>query len=550
MLKIYNNKLTANPRSIIALLLVPVITLSLFAFLLPRQSNSMIANAAACGDVYNPIPSWVRQRVNENKAIYIQVAQETGVPWEMLAAVHYREFNLRRDINPANHQGIYQMYSIYQTDTNYQRLANANAKVTDANFREQTRYAARFLQDKAQHTTRTPIVSPRKLTVNEQSMNLIKSTLFSYNGRASSYAAQAETYGFNRVNQPFEGSPYVMNKFDCNRSSMKLITTDGSNTPTVPDTRLGAFTLYARLKGDSYWMSLIKRPMPQCRETRVNCVWEFENEDTGKRFYTTDATERDHVYSMNFQPVGIAFHTRKANDPNSVPVYRLYNLREDYHFWTPNAAERNSLINTGQWRDEGVKFYMDPPHANTGDPVRRLYSTQKGGQHILTSDGNAIKRLLASGYRNEGVAFVTVSRNTQASIPAAGMRNVYRFHLPNAHFWTQNISERNKLISQGHQYEGVAWESPVQGAAPVYRIYSPEGRHFWTTNSKERDNLVRIGWRDEGVSWRTNNAGNDIYRVYNTRTGRHLWTQSRNEQSGLVQLPAWRDEGVSWRHGN
>jgi hypothetical protein len=76
----------------------------------------------------------------------------------------------------------------------------------------------------------------------------IKDTLYSYNGRASAYAQQAQQLGFNPQTQPYEGSPYVMNNFDPTHHNMGIITgQSGSNTIDGVDTRLGAFTVYARL---------------------------------------------------------------------------------------------------------------------------------------------------------------------------------------------------------------------------------------------------------------------------------------------------------------
>ena len=509
-------------------------------------NNVPTVKAESCLDVYDSLPSWVVSRVNENKATYIQVANETGVPWEVLAAIHYREFNLRRDVNPENGQGIYQMYSIYQSDTSYRALAQAKT-VTAENFLNQTRYAANFIQNKAQYTTGTPFVTPRKLTKNETSINLIKSTFFSYNGRAAVYAAQATKYGFSSTNQPYEGSPYVMNKFDCARSGMGISTSDGSGTLTGTDTRLGAFTLYARLKGDSYWLGLFKNPPADCNEKKVDCVWEFVNEDTGRYFYTSSKTERDAVYKMNYRPVGISFHIRKTADKKTVNVYRLYNNKLGWHFWTTSEAEKASLLKNSDWNDEGVGYKVDPSSSNTGDPVRRLYNPTLG-IHRLTSNSTTVKSLLSQGYLNEGVQFVSVSTNYQASIPNEGYENVYRFLLKDGrHFWTSSVSERNALLNAGEKFEGIAWESPLAGE-PIYRTYSSDGKHFWTKSLDEFKSLIKSGWRDEGTVWSSRNqtSGQVVYRLYNIKNGNHLFTSSSQEKSTVLSNSEWRYEGVSW----
>ena len=547
MLKIYKATTKKVIFRTLTVLLVPVIAVSsLITLLTINKPSDFSALAASCGGIYEPLPSIITSRIDRNKAIYQQVAQERGVPWEVLAAIHYRETNNSR-VNPNNNQGIYQLYSIYQSNPAYASLARSSSgqEVSAVNFLEQTRFAADFIQSKAR-SSGTTIVTPRNLTTNETNISLIKNTLFSYNGRAAAYVKQAERYNFDPAAQPYEGSPYVMNRFDCQRSGMPIITCDGCSNPSSTDTRLGAFTLYARLKGDSYWLSLVKQPLPSCTTSNVRCVWEFENEDTKKRFYTSSISERDTVYRLNYRPIGIAFHTRTTGTENTIPVYRLYHLKEGWHFWTTSANERTSLVNSGTWRDEGTSFNVDPSYSNTGDPVRRLYTQSNGGRHVFTSNANTISSLLRSGYVNEGVSFVSVSTNVQAPVPARGHQNVYRFQLRDSHFWTNSISERNQLIrSASAQYEGVGWQAKIGGANPAYRLYSPEGKHFWTTSANERDQLQRKGFRYEGVGWSTSTTGNPTYRTYNTRNGRHMWTMSSNERDSTLR-GGWSDEGTAW----
>jgi hypothetical protein len=95
----------------------------------------------------------------------------------------------------------------------------------------------------------------RKLVPNEPNEVIVKDTLFSYNGRSTAYANQGAQWGYNPTVQPYEGSPYVMNRFDCDRARTPMITQDFGPIDGV-DTRYGTFTLYARLRGDQYWQSL------------------------------------------------------------------------------------------------------------------------------------------------------------------------------------------------------------------------------------------------------------------------------------------------------
>jgi uncharacterized protein YjdB len=164
----------------------------------------------------------------------------------MLAAIHYRETNFSHT-NPSNGQGIFQF-------VNGEGGPYPAGAVSDKEFIRQLTFMAKKIQ--SDYVYRGSLnYTHRALKANEPDSFRVQDTLFSYNGRATVYAKQAATYGFSSTLSPYEGSPYVMNMFDCPRLSMGIITTDYGSL-NGKDGRLGAFTLYARLKGDSYWKSL------------------------------------------------------------------------------------------------------------------------------------------------------------------------------------------------------------------------------------------------------------------------------------------------------
>lgn len=207
-------------------------------------------HAAECSDVFTPLSSFVVNGVNNNKWAYERARDETGVPWEMLAAIHYRETSFSHT-NPGNGQGIFQF-------VNGEGGPYPAGPVSDDEFYRQLKFMANKLQDNYVWRGSIPR-ERRRLQPNESNIVLIKDTLFSYNGRASAYVNQAAHFGYNSSLQPYEGSPYVMNRFDCPRARMGIITRDyGSMDGT--DTRYGAFTVFARLRGESYWRSLSSSP--------------------------------------------------------------------------------------------------------------------------------------------------------------------------------------------------------------------------------------------------------------------------------------------------
>lgn len=141
------------------------------------------------------------EQVRANFGVYHEVQKESGVPWEVMAALHVREFSLKR-VNPPNGQGIYQLYST--------GIYFAPGPVSDEEFKQQTLLAANFLLGKAKDNSR--VGGP----VDFSNPDKIKDVLFAYNGLASQYFQQASRLGFSLG---AEGSPYVMNMADDRRNS-------------------------------------------------------------------------------------------------------------------------------------------------------------------------------------------------------------------------------------------------------------------------------------------------------------------------------------------
>jgi murein DD-endopeptidase MepM/ murein hydrolase activator NlpD len=141
------------------------------------------------------------EKVRDNFPVYHEVQIETGVPWEVMAALHTREYGLKLE-NPANGQGIYQLYSTGEYF--------APGPVSVEEFKHQTILAANFLKGKAQDNRR--VGGPMDFSNPDK----IKDALFAYNGLAAQYFQQAANLGFALG---AEGSPYVMNLADDRRNS-------------------------------------------------------------------------------------------------------------------------------------------------------------------------------------------------------------------------------------------------------------------------------------------------------------------------------------------
>lgn len=212
--------------------------------------DPLAAHAQDCSDVFSSLSQFVVDGVNADKGAYVQAMNETGVPWELLAAIHYRETAFSHT-NPGNGQGIFQF-------AGGEGGPYPPGPVSGDEFYRQLKFMASKLQSDYVWRGNLPR-ERRQLRPNETNVELVKDTIFSYNGRAAVYANQAAQLGFNRDIQPYEGSPYVMNRFDCPRARMGIITRDYGSLDGI-DTRYGAFTIFARLRGDDYWHNLWTAP--------------------------------------------------------------------------------------------------------------------------------------------------------------------------------------------------------------------------------------------------------------------------------------------------
>src|SRR5215213_2312725 len=205
-------------------------------------------SAGSCDNVTAPLSNFITSNVATNRDFYQQASLQTGVPWEMLAGIHYRETNFSHT-NPGNGQGIFQF-------AGGEGGPYPPGPVSDGEFQRQLNFMAAKIQN--DYVFRGNLTySHRPLHPDEQEMFRIQDTLYSYNGRSSQYAQQAANYGYDPTTQPYQGSPYVMNMFDCARAGMGIITQDNGSIDGT-DTRYGAFTLYARLRGDDFWHLLTK----------------------------------------------------------------------------------------------------------------------------------------------------------------------------------------------------------------------------------------------------------------------------------------------------
>jgi hypothetical protein len=175
-----------------------------------------------------------------NQPFYEAAAGEAGIPWQVMAVIHYRETRFQRK-NPSNGQGVYQ----HLTGDGGPYPEGA---VDDAEFQRQTTFTAKKIKNSYS--------AGKDLSVPEN----VKYTFFRYNGRAQVYVEQALNLGFSQAEaENGEGSPYVMNRFDARRDptaeptksnrTWGQIKSDGGPIEYPANSDYGAYTYYAAIAG-------------------------------------------------------------------------------------------------------------------------------------------------------------------------------------------------------------------------------------------------------------------------------------------------------------
>ena len=133
-------------------------------------------------------------------------------------------------------------------------------------------------------------------------------------------------------------------------------------------------------------------------------------------------------------------------------MYRLYNCLTGEHLYTTNKEERDSLLTSDTWKDEG-QGWTAPSVSDF--PVYRLLNPNTGDHHY-TTDKNEFDTLPSYGWIAEGIAFFSADKDQEENVI------LHRVYNPNAqgagsHHYTTDKNERDSLIAQGWINEGTAW---------------------------------------------------------------------------------------------
>ena len=183
------------------------------------------------------------EKVKRYQPVYQKVASKHGMPWQIFAAIHYRESSLKHG-STINSEG--ECEGPYGISPGENWLCGN--EYDDEKFEKVTERLATDLEEKLRNKGGGDWNDP----------NVVMEVLFRYNGMAGVYIQQGRSLGFDEAGaRRGEGSPYVANMLDEKRDPTK----NGSNWGQIKhDYRsieypankdYGAFVVYLGLGGGS-----------------------------------------------------------------------------------------------------------------------------------------------------------------------------------------------------------------------------------------------------------------------------------------------------------
>lgn len=200
----------------------------IFAFAINLADGS----GSSSGSTPYEIPPEIKSNCEKNIPLYKSVAQEAGLPWQALAAIHFREANC--DPNKSSVSGE-ELGSRNPDDGNVYSTLEESLKATAAHLKGNAK-----------------LVYNVELTENPDDASLGWAFLAYNRGRMyrDGVSASGSSCGAEWKNTHYDKSPYVVNFIDENHKNMKWNGCIDSNM-THADARAGALTIYKLLGGES-----------------------------------------------------------------------------------------------------------------------------------------------------------------------------------------------------------------------------------------------------------------------------------------------------------
>ena len=109
------------------------------------------------------------------------------------------------------------------------------------------------------------------------------------------------------------------------------------------------------------------------------------------------------VKNAGYSREGNAARVFSAQEPSTIPLYRVFSLAAGDHFYTTSAPDRNNAIDHLGYKDEGVAAYIYTSDECGGEPLFRLYNSN-AKDHFYTMSAAERDSAVGLGYVSEGIA--------------------------------------------------------------------------------------------------------------------------------------------------
>jgi hypothetical protein len=144
----------------------------------------------------------------------------------------------------------------------------------------------------------------------------------------------------------------------------------------------------------------------------------------GDHFYTTSTSERDKSALNGYNYECVACYTLDSPGQGTVPLYRLYNLKTQKHFYTTSATERDESVARNGFRDEGIAGYVFDAPVEGVIPLYRLFHPRSLNHFYTTSPAERDESVAQNGFRDEGIAGYVSGTEIKGTIALYRLYNV------------------------------------------------------------------------------------------------------------------------------
>ncbi|KAG5654553.1 hypothetical protein H0H81_000078 [Sphagnurus paluster] len=136
-------------------------------------------------------------------------------------------------------------------------------------------------------------------------------------------------------------------------------------------------------------------------------IWAAMSTDLVDHVYSTNATELQYLidfYGFSIEgPKGTGTgYIYTTQQPNTVPVYRLYGIGRTDHFLTTSVQERDLAVKRWGYHVEGILGYIQETPSTGLVPFHRLYNAPIH-DHYYTTTEKEREDASRNGWTEEGV---------------------------------------------------------------------------------------------------------------------------------------------------